>query len=134
MFNASFVLWRSVGLAALFLASSGCAVLSDNGTHLAFALERESRALVASGKEERVFDYSPMSGINQHYEVRLTPSRSPVPPYGGYVVVTGENGGGTNYQAHFVYIVAALKVSKFNEATHITLRNHDGRVELTSLR
>ena len=108
-------------------------MLSDNGTPLAFALERESRSLIASGREELVFDYSPLSGINQHYEVRLTKSRSQVAPFGGSIVVTGENGGGTTY-TQYVYIVKAMRISKLNEAAHITLRNNDGRIEVTSIR
>ncbi len=132
--SISSVLSRRAAVAAIALSGTGCSVLSDNGTHLAFELERESRWLIASGKDELVFDYSPLSGINQHYDVRVTKSRSLAPPYGGSVVVTGENGGGTNYQTHFVYISAAMQVSKFNEAAHITLRNNRGRVELTSLR
>lgn len=120
--------------AAWTLAAAGCAVLSDNATHLAFSLERESRALIASGQQEREFRYEPLSGIHQHYEIRLTRSRSAEPPYGGSVVVTGENGGGTNYQARFVYIVAPLQLSKFNEPAIVTLRNNGGRIELTSVR
>ena len=85
-------------LAALPLA--GCAILEDNGTHLAFALERASRQLLASAKEELVIAYEPMTGIDQRYEVRMTASRNPQAPYGGSVVVTGRNGGGTTYQSH----------------------------------
>jgi hypothetical protein len=128
------VLFRWLGIAAVASIGTGCAVLSDNGTRLAFALERESRSLIASGQEELVFDYSPLTGINQAYEVRLTKSHSLTAPYGGSVVVTGRDGGGTTYQARFVYIVQAMRVSKFNEATHVTLRNNGGRVEVTSLR
>lgn len=128
------VLARSAILTTVALWGTGCAMLSDNGTHLAFALERESRSLIASGREELVFDYSPLSGINQPYEVRLTKSRSQVAPFGGSIVVTGENGGGTTYQTQYVYIVKAMQISKFNEAAHITLRNNDGRIEVTSIR
>lgn len=56
-----------------------------------------------------------------------------MPPYGGYVIVTGKNGGGTNYQAHYVYIARRLEVRKFNEATRVTLRNRGGRIEVDGL-
>lgn len=127
------MLHRTIALAGAMLAT-GCAIFMDNGTHLGFALERESRELLASGARERVFDYSPLSGINQRYEVKLTASRSPVAPYGGYIVVTGENGGGTSYQGRFVYIARRLEVGKVNEAARITLRNDGGRVEIVDVR
>ena len=128
------VLLKLVALAWTMSFAAGCAIFMDNGTHLGFALERESRALLASGDRELVFDYSPLTGINQRYEVKLSASRSPVPPYGGYIVVTGENGGGTSYQGRYVYIAHRFDVSKFNEPAHITLRNQGGRIEVVDVR
>jgi hypothetical protein len=119
------------GLLALGLTS--CGIFEDNGTHLAFALVRAAQALRASGDQERVVDYEPMTGIDQHYEIRLRPSHQATAPYGGYVIVTGRNGGGTSYQAREVFITRAFEVSKFMQAAHITLRNNAGRIELVAL-
>ena len=119
-----------ITVAALF----GCAVLEDNGTHLAFAMERAAAQLRESGRDEQVMEYVPMSGADQAYEVRMNASLSTTAPYGGYIVVTGKNGGGTSYQGRYVYIPKAMHIGKQGESTFITLRNNQGRIDVVGLR
>lgn len=130
--------WKNVSvailcaLAALLIAS--CAIFEDNGTHLAFALEHGARELSASGNDELMLEYVPTTGINQSYEIRLSPSRSTEVPYGGYIVVTGKNGGGTSHHTRFVYVPKPLQVSKTNASARFTLRKNGERIDVVDLR
>lgn len=123
------------GLTFLFLSQlTGCAVLEDNGTRLAFALERASYRLLDSQKEEMVFEYLPRGTPGHAYDVHMLRSRKTEAPYGGYITVSGEEGGGTSYQGRYVYIPRELYVAKNGEATSITLRKVDGRIEVSALK
>jgi len=107
--------------------------MMDNGTHLAFALERAAQDLRTSGEHESVFRYEPLTGIDQSYEIRLSPSRSTTPPYGGYVIVTGKNGGGTGFQDRSIYIARRFEISKSGAAAQITLRKNGERIEVVGV-
>ena len=118
-------------LAATLL--SNCAIFEDNGTRMAFTLERGANELAASRDTELVLEYMPTTGIEQGYEVRFSPSKSTEVPYGGYVVVTGKNGGGTNYHTRSVYVAKAFHLTKMNASTRITLKKVGGRIEVVDL-
>jgi hypothetical protein len=60
-------------LLAVFLLS-GCGAFEDNGTHLAYALEKAANELRASSATEIVVHYEPLDGIGDSYYVELTPS------------------------------------------------------------
>ncbi len=111
-----------------------CSVFEDNGTHLAYALEAGAKRLQSSGRSEEVIAYEPLSGIDQSYYVELTPSNSLQPPFGGYLVVSGRNSGGTSYHGRFVYTPTRFYVVKQKAAAQITLRKNGGRIEVVDVR
>ncbi len=100
---------------------------------MAFMLERGANSLTASRDTELKLEYRPTTGIEQSYEVRFSPSKSTEVPYGGYVVVTGKNGGGTSYHTRFVYVSTALQMRKVNASTLVTLKKIGGRIEVIDL-
>jgi len=111
----------------------GCAILSDNGTRLAFAIERASRQLLESDNSEIILEYRPKTDLKQNYEVRMLRSLRTEAPYGGYITVSGDDGGGTSYQGRFVYIPRPLHIVKHDESTLITLRKVQGRIDIVDL-
>ena len=130
-------LLRLLGLATVLftiLLTVGCTLLEDNGTHLAFALEKGAKHLRSSDRSEEVVHYEPLSGIHQTYYIELTPSHSLQPFYGGYLVVSGENHGGTSYHGRFVYTPARLYLMKTNAAAELTLRKNGDRIEVVEIR
>jgi hypothetical protein len=100
---------------------------------MAFMLERGANSLAASRDTELKLEYRPTTGIEQSYEVRFSPSKSTEVPYGGYVVVTGKNGGGTSYHTRFVYVSTPLQMRKVNATTLVTLKKIGGRIEVIDL-
>ena len=126
---------RGLALAVIaVLPMTACSVFEDNGTHLAYALEAGAKRLQSSGRDEEVITYEPLSGIDQGYYVELTPSNSLQPPFGGYLVVSGKNSGGTSYHGRFVYTPTRFYVVKQNAAARITLRKNGGRIEVVDVR
>ena len=111
----------------------GCSVLEDNGTHLAYALEKGAKHLAGSNASEEVVTYEPLTGINQSYYIELTPSDTGQAPYGGYLVVSGKNSGGTSYHGRFVYTPKRLYVAKVNAGAKLTLRKNGDRIEVVGL-
>src|SRR5476651_1992018 len=113
------------GLFVASLALAGCTLLEDNGTHLAFALERGAKKLRASDLNEYVVHYEPLEGINETYAIDMVHSREVVKvdvfgntlrPGGSSLTVTGRNNGGTNYHERFVFTPRDLHIVKTNAA------------------
>ena len=91
---------RRTGVALLLLLSGCGGLLEDNGTHLAFTLEKEAAKLRASSASEIVVHYETLDEGSDPYYVEITPSfpegrTSSVP--GSYIVVSGKTPGGTSY-------------------------------------
>ena len=121
------------------LLLSGCGrLLEDNGTHLAFAIEKGAAKLRASGNHEAVVHYETLDGANDPYYVEITPSfpegyTTNVP--GSYLVVSGKTPGGTSYHNRFVLVSQRLYIKKDQgETTDIVLQNDGNRVTVVELR
>jgi hypothetical protein len=131
------------GLLAATIALSGCTILEDNGTHLAFALERGAKKLRASNLSEYVVHYEPLEGINETYEINMIHSREVVQvdvfgntlrPGGSSLTVTGRNNGGTNYHERFVFTPRDLHIVKTNAPAEVVLRKVGDRIDVVELR
>ena len=117
--------------------------LGDNGTHMAYALERGARELRASAQNEYIVHYEPLGGPGETYEVTMSHSRevvrvdafgNTVNRGGGYLVVTGRHRGGTNYHERFVFTPRDLHIVKTNAATEVALRKTGDRIDVVELR
>jgi hypothetical protein len=123
---------------------SGCTALGlvDNGTHLAFALERGAGELRNSNQSELVVHYTPLGGLGETYQVTMRHSREVVRidafgntlnQGGGYLTVTGLHRGGTTYHERFVFTPRDLKIVKTNEATEVVLHKTGDRIDVVEL-
>jgi hypothetical protein len=117
---------------------SGCSLMEDNATHLAFELKRGARSLRWSSKTEMIVSYKPLTGIKQSYFVEINPT---VPPassdtiqYGG-IRVGGENieMTFTSYHQRFVFVPKRLFADKKDTITTIVLRKRNNRIEVAEL-
>ncbi len=122
-------------LVVALLGICGCSLLEDNGTHLAYALEKGANGLKSKPDgTEVVVRYEPLTGINQSYGVSLRASPKTDPPYGAASLsVGGRNGGSTTYHQRFVYVTKEFSVNKSNAATFLTLRKNGNRIELVDV-
>jgi hypothetical protein len=121
----------AIGLALL----AGCSVLEDNGTHLAYALERGASELRASAGEEAVVHYETLDGPAEPYYVEITPSGPASGVWSSYLVVSGKTSGGTSYHNRFVFVPQRLYVNKERGGpTEVILRQQAGRIEVIGLR
>jgi hypothetical protein len=123
----------------LFLLSSGCGSLfEDNGTHLAYALEKGAAQLRASSAATLVVHFETLDSVNEPYYVEVTPSLGAGQTsnvWGSYLVVSGKRSGGTSYHNRFVFVPQRLYVKKEQGgATHLVLRKDDGQVNVVELR
>lgn len=130
--------WSS-GAALLLLLSACGSFLEDNGTHLAYALEKGAARLRASTSPELVVRYETLDGGHDPYYIEITPSfnagqKSTIP--GSYLVVSGTTRGGTSYHNRFVLVPQRLYVAKDQggAAELVPRRDHDGNVEVVDLR
>jgi hypothetical protein len=133
---------RTVGCfsgAVLLLLLSGCGrLLEDNGTHLAYQLEKEAAKLRASSASEIVVHYETLDEGSDPYYVEITPSfpqgrTSSVP--GSYLVVSGKTPGGTSYHNRFVLVPQRLYIKKDHGGpTDLVLRRDGDRVSVVELR
>ena len=117
----------------------GCGVFEDNGTHLAYALEKAAKALCSSRAQEIVVRYETLDSPSQSYYVEITPSfgdysvRQDV--WGSYLVVSGHTSGGTSYHNRFVFVPKRLYVKKDQGgATELVLRKEGDRISVVELR
>jgi len=133
----------ALALSALLAYASGCTLLEDNGTHLAFDLERGAKQLRDSGDTELLVRYVPLGGEDQAYAIEMTPSVVPtrVDSFGntssggrGYLTVTGKHRGGTSYHERFVFTPGRLRIEKERGATEVVLRKVADRIEVVALK
>ena len=124
---------------------SGCAVLGfvDNGTHLAYALERGARELRASNDSEHVIRYEPLGQGDETYAITIRHSTRQVQvdmfgnidrPGGSHISVTGRHRGGTGYHERFVFVPRDLHIVKTGAATEVVLRKSGDRIDVVELR
>jgi hypothetical protein len=126
-------------LVFVLLSPCGCGnVLEDNGTHLAYALEKGTRQLRASTASELVVRYDTLDQANQPYYVEITPSivagqASKV--WGSYLVVSGKNSGGTSYHNRFVFVPERLYLKKdLGGPAQLVLRKDGEHISVVELR
>ena len=117
----------------------GCNFLEDNGTHLAYALEKGASKLRASGAPELVVRYETLDGPAQGYYVEITPSLDPSwqrqDVWGSYIVVSGRTSGGTSYHNRFVFVPQRFYVKKEQGGpTEIVLRKDADRISVVEVR
>jgi len=122
----------------LCLLGVGCGrLLEDNGTHLAYLLERGAGELRASERAELVLHYTTLDAANVAYYVEITPS---APGQGSntassYLVVSGETPGGTSYHNRFVFVPTRLYIRKEGGGTtEVVLRKDGERVSVVDVR
>lgn len=128
-----------LGALVLLASLSGCHLFDDNGTHLAFALEKGARRLQASSAQELVVRYATLDRAGQPYYVEITPSidkewaRRGV--WGSYLVVSGKRSGGTSYHNRFVFVPGRLYIQKDHGGeTELVLRKDGGRIAVVAIR
>jgi len=124
----------------MLLPLGGCGhFLEDNGTHLAYALEKGVSELKASGASELVVHFQTLDARDQSYYVEVTPSLDPALPaqtvWGSYLVVSGKTSGGTSYHNRFVFVPERLYIEKSQGgATDLVLRKQGDRVSVVEIR
>jgi len=120
------------------LAGLGCGRLfEDNGTHLAYLLERGAGELRASGGSELVLRYTTLDAPNVGYYVEITPSEpgQESNAANSYLVVSGKTPGGTSYHNRFVFVPMRLYVRKERGGTtEVVLRKDGQRVSVVDVR
>jgi hypothetical protein len=125
--------------AFLLLLCSGCGrLLEDNGTHLAYALEKGAAQLRASNATVLIVHFETLDNVNEPYYVELTPSLGAGQTsniWGSYLVVSGKTSGGTSYHNRFVFVPQRLYLKKERGGSmDIVLRKDDGRIGVIELR
>jgi len=126
--------------AALLLLLLGCGnLLEDNGTHLAYVLEKGVRTLRSSNGAELVVRYDTLDGGHDPYYIEITPSfvagrRTDV--RGSYLVVSGKTSGGTSYHNRFILVPQRLYIEKNQGGpTELVLRREgDDDISVIELR
>jgi hypothetical protein len=123
----------------VLLSSSGCGhAFEDNGTHLAYALEKGSQQLRASTASESVVRYATLDKLDDPYYVEITPSVATGQAsniWGSYLVVSGKTSGGTSYHNRFVFVPERLYLKKdLGGSTELRLRKDGDRISVVELR
>jgi hypothetical protein len=100
----------------VLLTLYGCGgAFEDNGTHLAYALEKGASELRASNASELVVHYKTLDDFKEPYYVEMTPSIAAGQAsniWGSYLVVSGKTCGGTSYHNRFVFVPQRLYLKK----------------------
>ncbi len=127
------------GAIMLAVLLPGCTFLEDNGTHLAYALEKGASKLRSSGERELVLRYQTLDGPAQAYYVEITPSLNPSSQrqdvWGSYIVVSGRTSGGTSYHNRVVFVPQRLYVEKKQGGpSEIVLRKDADRISVVEVR
>lgn len=124
--------------AIVLLLLSGCGVSEDNGTRLAYALEKAAKELRASNASEIVVHYTPIDGVGEPYYVELTPSLEESwqkqEVWSSYLVVSGQSSGGTSYHNRFVFVPKRLTIQKNGGATELVLKKEGDRISVVAVR
>jgi hypothetical protein len=117
---------------------SGCTLFEDNGTHLAYALEKGANELRRSSSTELVVHYEPLDGPNERYYVEITPSLAESAPastvWSSYLVVSGKSSGGTSYHNRFVFVPGRLRIEKEKGTTDLVLKKDGDRISVVEVR
>jgi hypothetical protein len=105
--------WQLGPISAVVLFSiCGCGgAFEDNGTHLAYALEKGASELRASKVSELVLHYKTLDSLAEPYYVEITPSIAVGQAsniWGSYLVVSGRSSGGASYQGAGAFLDVAL--------------------------
>ena len=123
----------------MLLSPSGCGSLfEDNGTHLAYKLEKGAAELQGANASELVVRYETLDKLEEPYYIEITPSvavgqTSNV--WGSYLVVSGKTRGGTSYHNRFVFVPQRLYVEKDRGGmTELVLRKDGDRISVVELR
>ncbi len=134
---------RFAVLTAVLGFFAGCSVFEDNGTHLAYALEKGAKELRGSDRTELVVHYEPLEGLTDDYEVNIVHANSPTRldslgnvtgGGGGYLTVTGSRHGGTSYHERFVFTPVDLRIRKHAAPTELILRKVGDRIDVVGIR
>lgn len=130
---------RLGGLVLATALLAGCGAFEDNGTHLAYALEKGAAELRASAATELVVHYETLDDRAQGYYVEITPSLQPEwpanTPWSSYLVVSGKTSGGTSYHNRFVFVPQRLYLRQDRGGpTEIVLRKSGDRIDVVALR
>jgi hypothetical protein len=126
--------------AALLLLVCGCEnFLEDNGTHLAYALEKGAAQLRASADFQLVVRYETLDAGRDAYYIEITPSfsagqTSNIP--GSYLVVSGKTRGGTSYHNRWVLVPQRLYIEKSagGPSELVLRRDSDDSISVVALR
>ena len=126
--------------AAVLLLLCGCGnFLEDNGTHLAYVLEKGAAQLRASKAPELVVQYATLDGGHDPYYIEITPSfsagqTSNIP--GSYLVVSGRTRGGTSYHNRFILVPQRLYIEKDQGGPTdlVLLRDGNDNISVVELR
>ena len=118
---------------------SGCNIMEDNATHLAFTLKKGARHLRNSKQTEDTIRYKPLTGTDRSYFVEINPTVPKEKPdtilYGSGIRIGGENIGMTftTYHRRFVFVPQRLYIEKKDSVTMIVLRKNGTRIEVVAL-
>jgi hypothetical protein len=115
-----------ITVAIVGVALSGCDWLEDNGTHMAECLKAGAKKLSRSNDTELIVRYEPLDGTNQIYDVEFNPD--------SVLLIGGKREGTTTYHLNYVHVGQRFALMKTNEATFVTLRKVDGRIDVVDVR
>jgi hypothetical protein len=128
----------SVGAALLLMLAACGNLFEDNGTHLAYVLEKGAAKLRDSGDPELIVRYETLDGGDDPYYIEITPSfveGQPTRIPGSYLVVSGKTRGGTSYHNRFVLVPRRLYIAKSaGGAAELVLRREGENVDVVELR
>jgi hypothetical protein len=128
----------SVGAALLLILVACGNIFEDNGTHLAYVLEKGAAKLRDSGDPELIVRYETLDGGNDPYYIEITPSfveGQPTRMPGSYLVVSGKTRGGTSYHNRFVLVPRRLYLEKSaGGPAELVLRREGENVDVVELR
>jgi hypothetical protein len=126
-------------LTCVLLSASGCSnVLEDNGTHLAYALEKGTQQLRASNASELTVHYETLDPRDEAYYIEITPSIAAGQAsniWSSYLVVSGKTPGGTSYHNRFVFVPQRLYLKKdLGGSSELILHKDGDRISVVELR
>ena len=126
-------------IALLSIILSGCNIMEDNATHLAFTLKKGARHLRNSKQTEDTINYKPLTGLDGSYFVEINPTiptkKTETTLYGSGIRIGGQNIGMTftTYHRRFVLVPQRLYIEKKDSVTMIVLRKNGTRIEVVDL-
>jgi hypothetical protein len=126
-------------LALVLLSLCGCGTaFEDNGTHLAYALEKGASELRASNATELAVRYETLDKPTDPYYVEITPSIAAGHTsniWGSYLVVSGKTSGGTSYHNRFIFVPQRLYLKKdLGGSTELILHKDGDHISVVELR